>query len=77
MTDRSLAYKLFWKQLERLAKTTYSFSPRTGPCDTTLATGFDSDLRSVDTLRSSRAPSCDLASQGSSLCSSGNLTASP
>ena len=30
------------------------FSPRTGPCGTTLATAFGSDLRSVDTLRSSR-----------------------
>ena len=28
--------------------------PRTGPCGTTLATAFGSDLRSVDTLRSSR-----------------------
>ena len=32
----------------------FFFSPRTGPCGTTLATAFGSDLRSVDTLRSSR-----------------------
>ena len=45
-----------------------------GPCGTILATVFDSDLRSMDTLRSSRTPSCDFASQSSSRCSSGDLT---
>ena len=32
----------------------FFFSPRTGPCGTTLSTAFGSDLRSVGTLRSSR-----------------------
>ena len=32
----------------------FFFSPRTGPCGITLATAFGSDLRSMDTLRSSR-----------------------
>ena len=50
---------------------------RSAPCGTTLETAFGSDLRSVDTLRGSRAPSCDFASQSSSLRSSGDLTASP
>jgi len=44
---------------------------RSGPCGTTLATAYGSDLRSVDILRSSRAPSCDFASQSSSCYSSG------
>ena len=35
------------------------------------------EVRRVGLLRSSRAPSCDFASQSSSLRSSGNLTASP
>jgi hypothetical protein len=47
---------------------------RSGPCGTTLATAYGSDLRSVDILRSSRTPSCDFASQSSSRCSSGDLT---
>ena len=38
----------------KTTRTTFPFSPRTGPCGTTLATAFGSDLRSVDTLRSSR-----------------------
>ena len=32
----------------------FFLTPRTGPCGTTLATAFGSDLRSVDTLGSSR-----------------------
>ena len=70
MVSLEFAYFQFPAKLDGL--------PRTGPCGTTLATAFGSDLlRSVDTLGSSRAPSCDLASLGSSLGSSGNLTASP
>ena len=45
---------LDWKQLGQLVKTTCIWCAGAGPCGTTLATAYGSDLRSVDILRSSR-----------------------